>query len=717
MMKHHDETIASSVSAASVVNPATTTTTTTPPSLQQQAVRVGCCFFGGCFIRRRRMITSSSSAKTSTATPRTIKHHPRHPRRRSQRRRSTVYHDTTQTPGSSSSMIKKESKDDNNDDHSNLRTVQVVQQRSSQFYFFNAKQNEDDDDDIDDVDVDPYPIITTSYVVPPPSRRMSMLEPESLLLSLPYSEKDDENEKEEEEAQDDEDEEKKEEQQHSIVPASIQNNNNDAPLHPLVATTTTTTTKRRRSLLLPLRRSMLERQQRPKEGDKGGDDAIMIVVVVEERGYPGQLNAVELEECLKLYHKLQEDYLLQSSGSSTTADDHDNDNNSVLYDMVYQFRQVEDVPYALCRFLRSTKFQSNKLLKKLQTLKKGWKQAAAQDFYPDPAKALGVPMPIFLQMYPFVYYGNAKNGCPVSYLKAGHIQTEGMASVTTVERMEAFFWHSFAHTLVHHLERAKALHHPNFCRAEFIQVTDLKGISRAQCTADALQVVQMSAQVGECFPETLHSMILLNAPSWFSVIWRMITAFLDPRLARMIEVYSSESRGRERLLELVSAKEVPSDFGGTGPTMEQCIQQEQQQLQQEQKDGTCSDNNKNTRVAVELVDLRRRHTSKRIELCELSDGESAVIDVYTKSVTGASLQVFRGSEHFNIENAIVCRNEMETRTFSKEALPTPYCTRICSHIAGPGQILMELQDLGDYPLLRKKFSHGHFLVAATIQEN
>jgi hypothetical protein len=40
-------------------------------------------------------------------------------------------------------------------------------------------------------------------------------------------------------------------------------------------------------------------------------------------------------------------------------------------------------------------------------------------------------------------------------------------------------------------------------------------------------LLQLLMEFGTYYPERLHQAIILNAPSWFNVAWKMITGFLD----------------------------------------------------------------------------------------------------------------------------------------------------------------------------------------------
>jgi CRAL/TRIO, N-terminal domain len=51
-------------------------------------------------------------------------------------------------------------------------------------------------------------------------------------------------------------------------------------------------------------------------------------------------------------------------------------------EMVYSLQDVEDEPYALCRFLRATKFNADVMLQRLESNKDKWEAVKKDQFYP-----------------------------------------------------------------------------------------------------------------------------------------------------------------------------------------------------------------------------------------------------------------------------------------------------------------------------------------------
>jgi hypothetical protein len=49
-------------------------------------------------------------------------------------------------------------------------------------------------------------------------------------------------------------------------------------------------------------------------------------------------------------------------------------------------------------------------------------------------------------------------------------------------------------------------------------------------------MIKIGNQVMTSFPETLHCLLIINAPTWFGVVWSVAKKLIDPRTASKIEV-------------------------------------------------------------------------------------------------------------------------------------------------------------------------------------
>jgi hypothetical protein len=176
------------------------------------------------------------------------------------------------------------------------------------------------------------------------------------------------------------------------------------------------------------------------------------------------------------------------------------ENSSAVSEQVYSFRDIEEEPYTICRWLRATKFDAAKILQRLSDNQELFDQAKVNEFYPDVDAAIGAPVSVFLSQYPFLAVGRGKNGCPVNYFHAGKINPEGILCLTTVERLRCYFWNTFMWKFKREIRQSQAAD-PDFVRIEGINVVDLNGLSSSALTSETMEVIKLASKISDFFPE------------------------------------------------------------------------------------------------------------------------------------------------------------------------------------------------------------------------
>lgn len=76
-----------------------------------------------------------------------------------------------------------------------------------------------------------------------------------------------------------------------------------------------------------------------------------------------------------------------------------------------------------------------------------------------------------------------------------------------------------------------------------------------KCLTDTLQIME------DHFPECLQKCLVINAPSFFPMLWKMVRPFLTQRTADKVEVFGKEG-WKETLLRIVDADCLPVRYGG-----------------------------------------------------------------------------------------------------------------------------------------------------------
>ncbi len=289
---------------------------------------------------------------------------------------------------------------------------------------------------------------------------------------------------------------------------------------------------------------------------------------------------------------------------------------------VYSFTKVEGDAYTLTRWLRARKYDINDTIQMVNEATAERVTPSKMNYYPDPVKALGVDVSTFISLYPQLYSGFAKNGCPVFYSKPGVLNIDGIECVTTLDGIINFHWHVMQHDYAKRLLNYKA-ENPSFVRFECVSILDLDQLTMSQLGSRTLEIIKKQATIDSlCFPETMNKMIIVNAPRFFSATWTIIKGFLDPRTSAKIDLFSSSSAAQKKLLEIIDESELPSDYGGTGESTNSILERE-------------AKTNGRTRLVTEVISVRSSASFK----LTINADEEVDLSIYTRATSGASFSV------------------------------------------------------------------------------
>jgi CRAL/TRIO domain len=95
-------------------------------------------------------------------------------------------------------------------------------------------------------------------------------------------------------------------------------------------------------------------------------------------------------------------------------------------------------------------------------------------------------------------------------------------------------------------------------------ILDMNGISMKVAGAEARAFVKRCSAIDSAnYPETLGTMLIINAPGIFTAIWSMVKGFLDERTVAKIQILGGPSSWMPKLEELVDKDKIPEEYGGT----------------------------------------------------------------------------------------------------------------------------------------------------------
>jgi CRAL/TRIO domain len=331
--------------------------------------------------------------------------------------------------------------------------------------------------------------------------------------------------------------------------------------------------------------------------------------------------------------------------------------------------------------------------------------AKMEEFYPNVAESIGAPLSVFLSQYPFLPIGRGKNGCPVNYFLAGKINPEGILCLTTIKKLECYFWYSFMWKFKNEIRAAQDVD-PDFVRIEGINVIELDGLSSSALSSETMEVIKLASKISDFFPETLHCMLVLNAPGFFAMAWGLIKKFIDPRTAARIQLFANKEKGKKALERLIDQSQIASDYGGGNISLSEAFLKE-------------AHDPSLIRQEIEIVHCKRKHKS-HTKTWTLDMNESVQITVYTRSVSTGHVSIqLNGQTARSFEVKCLVKgecNDGEDDDFDEEpGTPLPI-RKSTATIVGPGNVTVEIRDLDDAEKQHSGKSKGYFLVVGDVKK-
>lgn len=389
-----------------------------------------------------------------------------------------------------------------------------------------------------------------------------------------------------------------------------------------------------------------------------------------EWGFPGHLTQEELD----VYVKFQKE--VESRGGE-------------FKNTVYSFTEIEGEAYTLTRWLRARKYNLQDTIDMVTEATECRNDPRRHDYYPDGAAALGADPSIFLALYPQLYTGFSKTGCPVFYSKPGVINIDGIECITNIDSIIKYHWHVMQHDYKRRLLKFKE-ENPDFHRFECVSVLDLSGLSVSQLGSRTLDIIKKQAFIDSlCFPETMNKMIIVNAPRFFSATWTIIKGFVDIRTANKINLFSSSSAAKECLLDIIDEDNLPSDYGGKATSTQVLFENE-------------ATTGGRKRLVVEVMYVRGNNSFT----IPLSTDEEADVYIYTRSTNGAKIKV----QDVNKTDLLPAVNVIHAGPSSDRDMPSSFHLTRGGRISGLSGLRIKAESL------RTKMSSDTYLIVANIYQ-
>lgn len=103
-----------------------------------------------------------------------------------------------------------------------------------------------------------------------------------------------------------------------------------------------------------------------------------------------------------------------------------------------------------------------------------------------------------------------------------------------------------------------------FPEGVMLKIYDIKGISMSDVSGDVFNYMkQLGEIVAEYNPERIYQVFIVNPPSWFNFIWKLVSPLINPKTRERVHVLRGQKDIQKALLEFVDAENLPAEFGGT----------------------------------------------------------------------------------------------------------------------------------------------------------
>ncbi|CAM9389954.1 unnamed protein product [Scytosiphon promiscuus] len=162
--------------------------------------------------------------------------------------------------------------------------------------------------------------------------------------------------------------------------------------------------------------------------------------------------------------------------------------------------------------------------------------------------------------YPHFIHRRARNGCPVWIELPGRIDLPAIRSAgVSPEALQRHY--------VFVTEYMWGVLEPDFESGQAVTVLDVQGLGMRDLAGEALGFVkQATAIVQDHYVERSNRMFIVNAPSYFSLIWRVIRPMLNERTQAKIGIINTDVKKiAAALLEAIAPENLPRQYGGTCP--------------------------------------------------------------------------------------------------------------------------------------------------------
>jgi hypothetical protein len=152
-----------------------------------------------------------------------------------------------------------------------------------------------------------------------------------------------------------------------------------------------------------------------------------------------------------------------------------------------------------------------------------------------------------------------KEGCPIYIERLGYHKAKEIAKNTKVEEVQGY--HIGCNEFLHRVIMKDCSKQAGRTINRETVIFDCTGMGWHQLHMPALNFIKAIADCDQkYYPETLNKFYLVNAPSAFVYVWKIVKGWLDPGTIAKIQIIGADFK--EPLLQQIEAENLPAFLGG-----------------------------------------------------------------------------------------------------------------------------------------------------------
>jgi hypothetical protein len=246
--------------------------------------------------------------------------------------------------------------------------------------------------------------------------------------------------------------------------------------------------------------------------------------------------------------------------------------HSDQYSITDLVTECVDPKLIFLRYLRANNFDTKKTTAHIEKNVAWRKEMKVKELVTQtPEEILGRPMEELTKVFPHWHYGYDKTGRPIVYKQYGkfdasHVKTLSGGNYDNVVKYHVWEQEACLRMCMKQTVKTGKL-------VETVTgVVDVKDMSLFQITRDFLAMTKLLADVDQGqYPETLGRIYILNTPSAFPMVWRMVKPWLDPIVTSKIFIFGGAKDYIPALIDFIGKENLPTNYGGDLPALDYSI--------------------------------------------------------------------------------------------------------------------------------------------------